>query len=140
MKKTWILLYVLLYVGCGSTDGTPDPVLSSKFSDIQKNTFNKSCANGGCHDAVTQKALLCLKQDSCYSQLMTHPIQARQGARRFTKLVFPGNADSSFLIYKLLLTQQSNDYGEPMPERLARLPQNQIDAILKWINDGAKNN
>src|SRR5690242_8540175 len=102
MKKTWLLLATLLFAGCGTTNGPQQQqVLSSKFSDIQTQTFNKSCATGGCHDALSQKALLCLTQDSCYSQLMNHPIQALQGTRKFTKLVYPGKPDSSFLVYKL---------------------------------------
>src|ERR1051325_5327029 len=140
MKKLCAFLFLLLYIGCGTTDPTPDPVLSSKFSDIQKQTFTISCAYGGCHDALSQKALLCLTRDSCYNQLMNHSIQALQGSRRFTKLVYAGNADSSFLIYKLTLPSSSVAYGDPMPQRLPKLPQNQIDAIVKWINDGAQNN
>jgi hypothetical protein len=140
MKSHLILISLLLYIGCdNSSDSGSEPVLSSKFSDIQKQTFNKSCANGGCHDAVKQSALLCLTQDSCYSQLMNHSIQASQGAaKNFTHLVVPGKPDSSFLIYKLTLSGFTVQYGDRMPYQ-SSLPQNQIDAIVKWINDGAKN-
>jgi len=138
MKSAWLLLTAIFFAGCGNPPGPP-PVLSSKFSDIQQQTFNKSCAIGGCHDAGTQKALLCLTQDSCYNQLMNHPIQAIQGTRKFTKLVSPGNPDSSFLVYKLTITQTTIEYGTLMPQGFPPLPQNQIDAIKTWISNGAKN-
>src|SRR4249920_559906 len=138
MNVKYLLLLTILFAGCGgSTD--PQPVLPSKFSDIQQQTFNKTCSIGGCHDATAQKSLLCLTGDSCYIQLMNHQIQAFQGARKFTKLVVPGKPDSSFLLYKLTITQTSVEYGTPMPQGYPSLPQNQINAIRTWIADGAKN-
>ena len=138
MKSTWLLLATLYFGGCGNSTST-QPVLSSKFSDIQKQTFSGSCAIGGCHDAASQKSLLCLTKDSCYSQLMDHTIQALQGTRKFTKLVYPGKPDSSFLVYKLTISQTTTEYGSPMPQGFKPLPQNQIDAIRTWIANGAQN-
>jgi hypothetical protein len=139
MNRIWLLCSVLYFFGCGGGTDTPQ-VLSSKFSDIQKQTFNGSCATSGCHDASVQpQALLCLTPDSCYSQLMNHEIQAIQGTRRFTRLVVPGNPDSSFLMYKLTLQSPSIEYGDPMPARASRLPDDQITAIKTWILNGAKN-
>ncbi|MDP4221015.1 MAG: hypothetical protein Q8916_01080 [Bacteroidota bacterium] len=132
----FLLGFSILYAGCSSPT-TPLPVLSDKFSDIQTQTFNKSCAKGGCHDANSQQALLCLTTDSCYSQLMHHQIQAI--GKKYRALVVPGFPDSSFLVYKLTTNQTTIDYGEAMPQRLNHLPQNQIDAIISWIKRGAPN-
>jgi hypothetical protein len=111
MKRIWLLFFALFFAGCGGST-EPPKVFSSRFSDIQVQTFNGSCATSGCHDASVQpQALLCLTSDSCYSQLMTHEIQAIQGAQKFTRLVVPGSPDSSFLMYKLTLQAPSIEYG-----------------------------
>jgi hypothetical protein len=139
MLKTYQIVcgIVLLSMGC-TYDHFALPVLSDKFSDIQKQTFNARCNGGGCHDASTQKALLCLAPDSSYNQLMTHVIQ--QNGTAFKSLVVPHNPDSSFLVYKLTKATGDFEYGALMPnDNTGSLPQNQIDAIISWINRGAPN-
>ena len=127
----------MLFAGC-THDSFPLPVLSDKFSDIQKQTFDRSCNGGGCHDAGTQKAFLCLAPDSSYNQLRFHQIQTI--GKAFSALVVPGNPDSSFLVFKLVKANGSVDYGTLMPNNnTGSLPQNQIDAIISWIRRGAPN-
>ena len=131
---------ILLFAGC-THDPLPLPVLSDKFSDIQKQTLDKSCAYGGCHDSSDMpKALLWLAADSSYNQLrFIHVIQSDVAAARFKALVVPYQPDSSYLVYKLTLNASSTDYGDRMPSRLKGLPQNEIDAIIRWIRRGAPN-
>jgi hypothetical protein len=136
------LCMILFLIGC-TYDYVGLPVLSDKFSDIQKQTFNKSCAYSGCHDSSQMPgALLSLVADSAYNQLLyTHPIQNSVGAAKYKALVVPGSPDSSFLVEKLvdpLLSPDSLE-GDRMPSRKNVLPQNEIDAIISWIRRGAPN-
>src|SRR5258708_7590296 len=112
MRFKIVYSIVLFFSGC-TYDHFSLPVLSDKFSDIQKQTFDISCNGGGCHDAATQKALLCLSPDSSYNQLMTHIIQ--QNGMAFRSLVIPFNPDSSFLVFKITKADGDVDYGALMP-------------------------
>ncbi len=142
MRFPFVWIIILLCVSC-TYDYLPSPVLSDKFSDIQKQTFNISCAYSGCHDSSqTAGALLSLVADSAYNQLLyTHPIQNFIGAAQYKALVVPGKPDSSFLVEKLTdpALNPNNPEGDRMPSRLNALPQNQIDAIISWIRRGAPN-
>ena len=134
-------LCLVVYLGCGGTTQAP-PTLSDKFHDIQTQTFTNSCANGGCHDAVTQQAQLCLTKDSCYNQLMyTHQMQNYAATQKYKALIVPFKPDSSFLYEKIVDASLTigSPMGERMPQRQNPLPQNQIDAIKSWILRGAPN-
>lgn len=143
MPLRWILFtisFALLLEGCGNSTA-PLPVLSDKFADIQKQTLDKSCGYSPCHAGQPKaEAFLWLDHDSAYNQLLfNHKIQDNQVAKEFRSLVVPFKPDSSYLIFKLTLPAQSNLYGDPMPSRRSKLPQNQIDAIISWIKRGAPN-
>ncbi len=142
VRSFFVFSIILLFAGCVH-DPEPLPVLSDKFSDIQKQTLNNSCAYNGCHDSSQLPgALLCLVADSAYNQLLyTHQIQNAVGAAKYKALVVPGSPDSSFLVEKLIdpTLSPGNLEGDRMPSRLNALPQNQIDAIISWIRRGAPN-
>ncbi|MFI5263561.1 MAG: hypothetical protein ACHQM6_03500 [Candidatus Kapaibacterium sp.] len=130
-------IVIVILAGCSHAIDALPP-LSDKFSDIQQQTFNRSCNGPSCHDAITQKSLLCLAPDSSYNQLMHHVVQ--QNGKAFSKLVIPGNPDSSFLVYKLTKATGDVLYGALMPNNnTGQIPQNQIDAIISWIRRGAPN-
>lgn len=138
-----VFVSVLIYSGCVYDY----PVLSDKFSAIQKQTLNKHCL-GACHvgdirDPVSQPlALLSLQADSAYQQLLfNHPVYNQLAIdKHFIALVVPYKPDSSFLVTKITLNAPEPDgFGDPMPSRNEHLPQNQIDAIISWINRGAPN-
>jgi len=82
--------------------------------------ISSACAMAGCHDAVTHEEELTL---SNYS-----------GIRR---IVQPGNAGGSKL-FKVITTASQGDVMPPPPH--SRLTTENIDAIQKWIAQGAKNN
>ena len=135
---------IALFHGCVE-DPQPLPVLGHKLSDIQKQTFDRTCT-AGCHSdhpPEITSALLWLTADSAYNQLTSNrKIENDSGRKYFKGLVVPGKPNESFLIKKLLLSTSSSDadFGERMPQRLTKLPQNEIDAIIAWINEGAPNN
>ena len=134
-----IVVISFVFLGCGSATD-PLPILSDKFSDIQKQTLDKSCGYAPCHAAQKAEAFLWLDKDSAYKQLLfNHAIQDNQVAKLYKSLVVPFKPDSSYLVFKLTLGSQSNLYGDHMPSRKSKLPQNEIDAIISWIKRGAAN-
>jgi mono/diheme cytochrome c family protein len=79
-----------------------------------------NCAQSGCHDAITHKKELFLYN---YTGIM--------------KIVKPGNPGGSDL-YDVITTLDYDDVMPPPP--LSQLSSAQIALILKWIQQGAKNN
>ncbi len=95
----------------------PDTVYYRKY--IQP-ILNTNCAYSGCHDAATASKDVNL---SDYEAVIS------------TADVRPFNADGSD-IYEVLI---ETDLDKRMPLGQNQLPQNQIDLIRKWINQGALN-
>ncbi len=131
-----ILFFLLTYAGCVYDY----PVLSDKFSAIQKQTLSAHCSSSSCHGDGTKGPFLWLRADSAYNQLLFNHQISNDSARslNFRVLVVPYKPESSFLVTKLTL-DESNGFGELMPSRHERLPQAQIDAIISWIKRGAPN-
>lgn len=138
MKKylSLILFLPLIFIiGCKDEIVTEDDFEQpagtqlSKFSEIQKNVFNQSCAVSGCHAGNSPQANLNLTSGSAYAQLVdvnsaTFPDQKR---------VVPGNKDAS-LLYNVL----SYNFQLKMPPS-GKLDQKIIDSIGVWIQKGAPN-
>jgi mono/diheme cytochrome c family protein len=112
--------------GGGSVIINPPPVAAYTcstdtvyFANSISPLIASGCAKAGCHDAITHKDGVNL---TSYTNIM--------------KYVAAGNAASSKL-YKVLLQTGSNRMPPP-PN--AAFTQAQMDAVKKWINQGAKNN
>jgi hypothetical protein len=121
--------------GGGGTGGTPGP---SFDRDIQKPIFNALCVD--CHFTGNpidydfskpfdpQKGIVG-RANSWVSQGSAEPL-----------VVAPGNVANSFLIKKVVETTLDDHVdGNPMPLHLPRLSQAELDAVTKWITDGANN-
>ena len=128
-----------MYAGCVYNY----PVLSDKFSAIQKQVFNKRCL-GACHtgdlsDPSPPKAQLPLQSDSAYSQLLyNHILQDSARVSQYPALVVPFHPESSYLVFKLTLPENNDVDGDYMPNNnTGHLPQEQIDAVISWIKRGA---
>ncbi len=137
-----LIVFSLLSLGLLSSCGdkgtvTPPTPLSDKFSAIQTQTLNRTCAISGCHIGTSAKAFLNLDDSVAYKQLTSSKIQNDAGAKRFKALVVSGKPDSSFLVHKLL--NPITDEGSRMPERLPALSSEEITAIKSWITRGAPN-
>ncbi len=117
--------------GTNNEENTNVPV-ESKFSSIQANIFNKSCAVSGCHDSGSQQAGLDLSSGKAYGNLVNVPSSQKPNILR----VKPGDAANSYLVMKL--EGASGITGRRMPLG-GSLSTDQIDAIKQWINNGAKN-
>lgn len=133
-----------IFYGCGYSSGgssttpaatsTDTTVVEAKFSSIQSKIFAKSCAMAGCH--VQNAQFPALEKELAFGDLVGVPSRRAQGQT----LVVRSDAASSYLVRKLLGTQTDvGGSGSQMPRGGTPLSQSDIDAIKKWINDGAKN-
>lgn len=111
-------------------------MLSDKFHDIQSRLLTPSCAYSGCHDG-NHPPYLSLQTGLAYNNLLHAKVQNSVADTIYKALVVPGEPDSSFLYIKI--TAPIAGEGDRMPDRLTKLPQNEIDAIRSWIARGAPN-
>jgi len=79
-----------------------------------------NCAKSGCHDAITHEEGLNL---TTYSKIMSSGI------------VRPNRPDNSEMI-KVLTEEEGDDAMPPYPNQ--KLTSEQIDLLIKWISQGAK--
>ncbi|MCX7876721.1 MAG: hypothetical protein N2321_11220 [Melioribacteraceae bacterium] len=103
----------------------------SKLSEIQKQVFNTSCANSGCHSGSSPKANLNLTEGNSYSNLVGKQALMSPSFMR----VKAGDATNSYLIRML---KNSGPNTSLMPPN-GKLSDAIIDSISVWINKGAKN-
>ena len=131
-----VILGVMLWLACsnyGTNNDDNDTLpVESKFSSIQSNIFNKSCAISGCHDSGSQQAGLDLSSGKAYGNLVNVPSSQKPNILR----VKPGDPANSYLVMKL--EGASGISGRKMPLG-GSLSTEQIDAIKQWISNGAKN-
>lgn len=135
MKGIWVIISIFIIFlnwACSnstSSEGNGLNVLP-KFSSIQEEVFNTSCAFSNCHGGSQFPTLT---TGLSYGNLVN--VQSREKAGEI--LVIPGNSTESYLIKKL---KGFIIVGEQMPKGSAPLPNAAIDSIAKWIDLGAKNN
>lgn len=105
------------------------------FSWIQANVFDQNCAVPGCHVQGSAAFGLVLSDGQAYGNLVDIPAQ---GPQSFSILrVKPGVPDSSYLVWKL--EGRSGIEGVQMPRGRPPLPQEEIDAIKRWIQGATRN-
>ena len=101
------------------------------LDSIQAIVFGPSCATSGCHDAVSERALLNLSDaDTSLAQLLN--VMATQNNAKLR--VVAGDPNASYLVEKL---EGPGDVGGQMPPS-GQLPQDQLTAIRDWITNGAQ--
>lgn len=100
-----------------------------------------------------QKCVICHHQGGIIEDL-SHPFDPKTGivnrpngwredhGSPYELLVKPGDADASFLIYKVatdpaIFDEETN--GGPMPGAVPNVTADELATIRKWIEDGAKN-
>ena len=110
-------------------DQEPPPVEEVvAFSFVQENVLDISCALSGGHAGAEFPDL---SAGRSYASIVGE--LSSQGL----KLVEPGDPDNSYLFIKI--TGGAGMSGQLMPYGGARLPDASIDAVRKWIADGALN-
>lgn len=100
---------------------TPQPTLRY----IQKNIFDESCANSGCHASTSPAAGLDLSEGNSVNSLL-----GVSSSLELLNLIEPGQPDNSYLIHKLEGTHQ---VGLSMPAEQAALSSVKIAAVRGWI-------
>lgn len=137
LKKTlaWMITVLFLFTifGCGKekcpTEPSSDPSLASDIQPI----FMAKCAIASCHDAFAQ-AGLDISKDKAYDNLVDVPSTNDPSKIRVVR----NNADSSYPFINI--AGQPADGTTRMPIGGNPLPDNEIQLIQNWIDQGAKNN
>jgi len=132
-----LLTLLLFFAGCSDQTSTPTaPSTDSatplaKFGDIQAKVFSSTCAVAGCHSASSNQGNLTLESGESYSNL----VNVQSVLYPQYKRVQPGDGASSLLL-KIL----RGEVNLRMPLNQPPLPDEVIDSIEAWINNGAQNN
>ena len=145
MKKTQIFYKYLIFIitatfilACSEhiVESTPsidkekeDIIIAPKFSEIQTNIFNQSCALSGCHVSGSVSPNL---SGNSYSNIFNKTSSTGKD------YIEPNDPSNSYLLQKVI--GGSGIRGSRMPLSSSSLSQSQIDALIDWINDGAQNN
>ena len=131
------VLTIILFPACVDSIVTNVPSIDEKgssvkikatFSDIQKNIFNKTCAVSGCHAGSVNPDL----SDNSYNNIVNK--QSSSG----NPYIKPFDPANSYLLQKVLDSTKIN--GSRMPLNNPPLSNEEINTIITWIKNGAKNN
>ena len=120
-----LLAALLLAAGCSDSTTNPDtdiifPATGVSYAENVQPFFNVRCATYGCHEDQTRAGSLSL---TSYVTLPSRP-----------GIVIAGSSKSSLLIQRI-------DGRLPHPVNVPIIVnKNQLDGIMKWVDEGAKNN
>ena len=114
-----------------AVDALEPPV---SFAAVVQPIFSARCAVSGCHVAPAPAAGLDLSAGVAYANIVN--VDSSQVPT--SKRVFPGDAAVSYLYQKI--TNDPGIVGSPMPLGAFPMPAGEIDAIERWIAEGAANN
>lgn len=103
------------------------------FSFIQDSIFTPNCANAGCHSGASPTA----GQNLAAGQAFANIVGIASTEVPALSRIEPGEPDNSYLVQKLEGTAQ---VGGRMPLGAPALPNELVQALRQWINDGALNN
>lgn len=110
----------------------PEPDTSSLIG-LHSYIFSQSCAVPGCHDGSFEPDFRTVQ--STYSSLIYQPVLKNDEQGSFLYRVIPGDAESSWLYFRV--TTDNAVIGR-MPLYDNALTPEKIEALKKWINEGAK--
>jgi len=105
-----------------------DIKLVATFSSIQSELLNKNCALSGCHAGTIPAGGLVLTSGVAYNNIVN------KIAYDETMYIKPNDPDNSYLYQRI-----STNTSSVMPPT-GKLPQNMIDTLRVWIENGALNN
>ena len=94
--------------------------------------FNRNCALSGCHATDSASGGMILDAGQSYANLVN--VASSEVAP--DKRVVPGNSAASYIIEKLTHTAPRS--GDRMPLGGDPLPDDQLNLIKTWIDEGAK--
>jgi len=116
--------------GNNNTEENPDP---TSIQGLHKNIFSKKCALSGCHDGTFEPDFRTIQ--SSYASMVYQPVikNTVNEIDTFALRVIPFDSQNSFLHERI--TTNTTEY---MPSNAVRLPQSDINNIISWIDNGAK--
>ncbi len=145
MNRSLFTIAYILVAGCSAVrDPIPFPTARSVEApegatafydrDVQA-VFNRTCT-GGCHEpggTGNQQAGLLLTSEVSFVELLD-PTLSKNGPQ-----VIPGDPDNSLLVWKLEGQDPAGRpiFGDQMPLGRTPLTAAEIDAIKRWIDEGA---
>ncbi|HEX8435366.1 hypothetical protein [Archangium sp.] len=143
--RRWVFLLggLPLVWGCGG-GGEPEP-------EAERPTFSRdvvpllqgSCGFGsGCHGTVQPAGFVQLTTGAEDAAALLTRLKAKSVREPSLPLVDPGNPSGSFLLRKVTgdfagLPCGPSACGERMPQRSPPLPQETLDVLARWIQQGA---
>lgn len=127
-------LIAFMLSGCEHSEPFAPTNPDATFSSIQTNILDSGCAVTGCHLGPSSPFALDLSSDVSYNNLTSR----NASSAPTIPYVDPGNADGSYIVQVLEGAPGIN--VSRMPFGRPPLPEEQIQAIRDWINDGAENN
>lgn len=116
----------------GNPSGQPPSPLAPTLSAIQANVFTPICTQ--CHTGASAPLGLALDVSVAWQNLVGVSSVEQPSLMR----VRPGNADSSYLVWKI--DGRAGIVGGRMPLGLPPLSSDQVAAIRGWIQAGAPQN
>jgi hypothetical protein len=119
------------------TGGAPDDLVATpSFSANVTPIFDKRCATGGCHSLATHQAGLTLDPSAAYDAIVGVPSTLRPGELR----VRPTEPNRSWLVTMISADDVARQGHSRMPLATQPLTSNQIETIVRWIEQGAQRN
>ena len=125
-------LAVISLFGCVE-DESESASIQPTFDEIYNKVLLPSCNDSGCHNATVGVGNLFLEGERTYDSLMNSPCDNPIAVAEGLKRIDIENPTDSFLYMKIT---DPKGMGTVMPPDVA-LSQEEIDAILQWIEDGA---
>lgn len=141
--RSWGLVLggLTLVWGCGG--GEPPQEERPTFTGDVVPLFQGSCGFGsGCHGTANPAGLVQLTNGTGDAAALLARLKEKSVREPSLPLVDPGNPSGSFLLRKVTgdyagLPCAPSACGERMPQRSTPLPQETLDSLERWIQQGA---
>jgi hypothetical protein len=119
------------------TGGAPDVLVANpSFTANVAPIFEQRCSVGGCHSIATHQAGLTLDPTRAYESLVGVPSTLRPSEVR----VRAGEPNRSWLVTMISADDAPRQGHSRMPLATQPLTSNQIETIVRWIEQGALRN
>jgi len=148
-----IILFTLFIIGCTKDDNLPnnpydkvdygnenitqDSLDTNGITSIHKDILQPKCSTPGCHDGSFEPDFRTVM--SSYNTLVYHPILKNSIDSLYKYRVVPYDTNLSVLQKRLNLQNFANSNDRMPQDNIGiGLPQNDLNRISKWIENGAK--
>jgi hypothetical protein len=141
---TVVLGSLAMTLGCADFDTPVDPtggapdvlVANPSFTANVTPIFEQRCSVGGCHSIATHQAGLTLDPTKAYESLVGVSSTLRPSELR----VRAGEPNRSWLVAMISADDAARQGFSRMPLATQPLTTNQIETIVRWIEQGALRN